>query len=52
MKYPIQKEYHSFKERRSRRKKSKPPLNKKIAVPSFFTLMNLFSGFFSHYFYF
>lgn len=26
-------------------KESKPPVNKKIAVPSFFTLMNLFSGF-------
>ncbi len=45
MKYPIQKEYHSFKERRNRRKNSKPAVNKKIAVPSFFTLMNLFSGF-------
>ncbi|SMO33889.1 CDP-diacylglycerol--serine O-phosphatidyltransferase [Gracilimonas mengyeensis] len=45
MKYPIQKKYHSFKERRKRRKKNLPPVNKKIAVPSFFTLMNLFSGF-------
>lgn len=45
MKYPIQKKYHSFKERRKRRKNNKPPVNKKIAVPSFFTLMNLFSGF-------
>lgn len=45
MKYPIQKKYHSFKERREKRKNNKPPLNKKIAVPSFFTLMNLFSGF-------
>ncbi|MDR9415960.1 MAG: CDP-diacylglycerol--serine O-phosphatidyltransferase [Gracilimonas sp.] len=45
MKYPIQKKYHSFKERRNKRKNNKPPVNKKIAVPSFFTLMNLFSGF-------
>ena len=45
MKYPIQKKYHSFKQRRKRRKEQKPPVNKKIAVPSFFTLMNLFSGF-------
>lgn len=45
MKYPIQKKYHSFKQRQERRKQSKPPVNKKIAVPSFFTLMNLFSGF-------
>ncbi|MGN8226478.1 CDP-diacylglycerol--serine O-phosphatidyltransferase [Gracilimonas sp. BCB1] len=45
MKYPIQKKYHSFKQRRRRRKEQKPPVNKKIAVPSFFTLMNLFSGF-------
>jgi len=45
MKYPIQKKYHSFKQRQKRRKESKPPVNRKIAVPSFFTLMNLFSGF-------
>lgn len=45
MKYPIQKRYHTFKERRKKMKESKPPVNKKIAVPSFFTLMNLFSGF-------
>lgn len=45
MKYPIQKKYHTFKKRREKRKQSKPPVNKKIAVPSFFTLMNLFSGF-------
>lgn len=45
MKYPIQKKYHSFKQRQKRRKENKPPVNKKIAVPSFFTLMNLFSGF-------
>lgn len=45
MKYPVQKKYHSFKERRKRRRENLPPVNKKIAVPSFFTLMNLFSGF-------
>jgi len=45
MKYPIQKKYHTFKKRREKRKESMPPVNKKIAVPSFFTLMNLFSGF-------
>ncbi|HET8864885.1 MAG TPA: CDP-diacylglycerol--serine O-phosphatidyltransferase [Gracilimonas sp.] len=45
MKYPIQKKYHSFKQRQKRRKETKPPVNKRIAVPSFFTLMNLFSGF-------
>lgn len=45
MKYPIQKEYHSFKELRERKKKARPPVNRRIAVPSFFTLMNLFSGF-------
>ncbi len=45
MKYPIQKKYHSFKQRQKRRKEIKPPVNKRIAVPSFFTLMNLFSGF-------
>ncbi|MEX0845928.1 MAG: CDP-diacylglycerol--serine O-phosphatidyltransferase [Balneolaceae bacterium] len=45
MKYPIQKKYHTFRERRQNRKKTKPPVNKKIAVPSFFTLMNLFCGF-------
>ncbi|MTI88005.1 MAG: CDP-diacylglycerol--serine O-phosphatidyltransferase [Balneolaceae bacterium] len=45
MKYPIQKRYQSFKERRKKRKQIKPPTNKRIAVPSFFTLMNLFSGF-------
>ncbi len=45
MKYPIQRKYHSFKQRRKRIKETKPPVNKKIAVPSFFTLMNLFSGF-------
>jgi len=45
MKYPIQKKYNTFKKRREKRKQSKPPVNKKIAVPSFFTLMNLFSGF-------
>lgn len=47
MKYPIQKKYGSFKERRRRIKNGKPSVNKRIAVPSFFTLMNLFSGFLS-----
>jgi CDP-diacylglycerol--serine O-phosphatidyltransferase len=45
MKYPIQKQYHNFKKRREVVRGSKPPVNKRIAVPSFFTLMNLFSGF-------
>lgn len=45
MKYPIQKKYGSFKERRQRINQGKPPVNRRIAVPSFFTLMNLFSGF-------
>ncbi len=45
MKYPIQKKYNSFKKKRELIKESKPPVNKRIAVPSFFTLMNLFSGF-------
>ncbi|MEX0609091.1 MAG: CDP-diacylglycerol--serine O-phosphatidyltransferase [Balneolaceae bacterium] len=45
MKYPIQKEYHSFKKFRERKKKAKAPVNRRIAVPSFFTLMNLFCGF-------
>ncbi|MDC0592476.1 CDP-diacylglycerol--serine O-phosphatidyltransferase [Bacteroidota bacterium] len=47
MKYPIQHRYHSFKQKRLAKRESKPPLNHKIAVPSFFTLMNLFSGFLS-----
>jgi CDP-diacylglycerol--serine O-phosphatidyltransferase len=45
MKYPIQNRYKNFRNRREQIKKSKPPSNPKIAVPSFFTLMNLFSGF-------
>lgn len=45
MKYPIQRKYGSFKEKRKRIKQGKPPVNRRIAVPSFFTLMNLFSGF-------
>ena len=45
MKYPIQKKYGSFREKRKRIKQEKPPVNRRIAVPSFFTLMNLFSGF-------
>lgn len=45
MKYPIQKKFNSFKTKRERIKRSKPPVNARIAVPSFFTLMNLFCGF-------
>ena len=45
MKYPIQKKYGSFKEKRQRIKRGKPSVNRRIAIPSFFTLMNLFSGF-------
>lgn len=45
MKYPIQKKYGSLKKRRSQNKNNRPPVNRRIAVPSFFTLMNLFSGF-------
>lgn len=45
MKYPIQKKYNTFKQRREKLKRSKPPVNPRIAVPSFFTLMNLFCGF-------
>ncbi|MEQ9310410.1 MAG: CDP-diacylglycerol--serine O-phosphatidyltransferase [Balneolaceae bacterium] len=45
MKYPIQKKYNNFKERRGRINQTKPPVNRRIAVPSFFTLMNLFCGF-------
>lgn len=45
MKYPIQKKYNTFKQRREKIKSSKPPVNARIAVPSFFTLMNLFCGF-------
>lgn len=45
MKYPIQKQYTHFKERRDKIRQQKPPVNRRIAVPSFFTLMNLFSGF-------
>lgn len=45
MKYPIKHRYQSFKQQRLARKKGKPPVNRRIAVPSFFTLMNLFSGF-------
>jgi len=45
MKYPIQKQYQNFKKRRETIRGSKPPVNKRIAVPSFFTLMNLFAGF-------
>ncbi|MCG8373390.1 MAG: CDP-diacylglycerol--serine O-phosphatidyltransferase [Balneolales bacterium] len=45
MKYPIQRQYNNFRKRRAEVRKGKPPVNKRIAVPSFFTLMNLFSGF-------
>jgi CDP-diacylglycerol--serine O-phosphatidyltransferase len=45
MKYPIQKQYHNFRKKRQTLRANKPPVNKRIAVPSFFTLMNLFSGF-------
>lgn len=44
MKYPIQK-WQRFKTRREVRRGDKPPRNPRVAVPSFFTLMNLFSGF-------
>ena len=47
MKYPVQKKYHNFKKRRENIRDHKPPVNRMIAVPSFFTLMNLFSGFLS-----
>lgn len=47
MKYPVQKRYHSFAEKRKRDRAKRPPINPRIAVPSFFTLMNLFSGFLS-----
>ena len=45
MKYPIQKQYQNFKKKRETLRASKPPVNRRIAVPSFFTLMNLFAGF-------
>lgn len=44
MKYPVQK-WKRFKRRRKDRRPDRPPRNHKVAVPSFFTLMNLFSGF-------
>lgn len=47
MKYPVQRQYNYLKERRRRLRGQKPSVNKRIAVPSFFTLMNLFSGFLS-----
>lgn len=47
MKYPIQRKYSSFREKRKHIRGSKPPVNKRVAVPSFFTLMNLLSGFVS-----
>lgn len=45
MKYPIQKKYQNFRKKRETFRARKPPINRRIAVPSFFTLMNLFSGF-------
>ncbi len=45
MKYPIQKQYKNFRKRRDVIRQGKPPVNRRIAVPSFFTLMNLFAGF-------
>lgn len=45
MKYPVQNKYKDFRQKRKRIKENKPPVNRRIAVPSFFTLMNLFSGF-------
>ncbi|MEO1023497.1 MAG: CDP-diacylglycerol--serine O-phosphatidyltransferase [Bacteroidota bacterium] len=48
MKYPIQRRNKpSFKERIERRRMTRPPRNPRVAVPSFFTLMNLFCGFLS-----
>ena len=47
MKYPVQKQYQNFRKKRETQRASKSPLNRRIAVPSFFTLMNLFSGFLS-----
>lgn len=47
MKYPVQRKYTKLKAKRQIKKANKPPVNKRIAVPSFFTLMNLFSGFLS-----
>lgn len=48
MKYPIQKQ-NKFKKSKKLREhfRKKKPNNPKIAVPSFFTLMNLFCGFLS-----
>lgn len=45
MKYPIQNRYKNFRKRRHHLRGNKTPSNPRIAVPSFFTLMNLFSGF-------
>ncbi len=45
MKYPVQNKYKNFRQKRKRIRENKPPVNRRIAVPSFFTLMNLFSGF-------
>ncbi len=47
MKYPIQKKGRLFRKRKVRKNLIKKPTNPRIAVPSFFTLMNLFCGFLS-----
>ncbi len=47
MKYPVQRKYSKLRAKRRIERVSKTPVNKRIAVPSFFTLMNLFSGFIS-----
>lgn len=47
MKYPIQRKRRLFRNKRVRRDLIRKPANPRIAVPSFFTLMNLFCGFLS-----
>ena len=47
MKYPIQRNRRLFRNRRVRRDLIRKPANPRIAVPSFFTLMNLLCGFLS-----
>ena len=47
MKYPIQKKGRLFRKRKVRKNLIRKPANPRIAVPSFFTLMNLFCGFLS-----
>jgi CDP-diacylglycerol---serine O-phosphatidyltransferase len=46
MKYPIQKERFKKRKKRKRKQRKLKPIPR-IVVPSFFTLMNLFSGFLS-----